>query len=1323
MAVSEPGARDKGPPKIGSYLLLQPLGAGGMSSVFHAVHAQTGHEVALKVLPRSLAKNPTLLQRFLREARSAESLEHPSIAAIYDRGFDQGRHYLVLEYVEGGDLNDRVRNRGPLGLVDAVRVIRAVAEGLVYASGRGLIHRDVKPANLLLTPQGRVKIIDLGLALQTEAEDERVTRDGTTVGTVDYMAPEQARDSRATSERSDIYSLGCTFYYLLTGSPPYPGGDVPDKLGRHCTAKIPDVRELRPECSEPLALLIQRMMAKKPEGRFADHAHLIAAIDDLPELVGSSPNQPLDALVVDEDEDEDDGLPVDPAPVPVNRGRSSNPPPRAGSPGPRAEVAPIEVSLAALAALDADDEAPDRRSTRPSRGAPHPPGGFSTAMPTVEAGHRSSAPDLPLSTWIAAGAVLGLAIALMGVGVIQALTPAADPSASSGAIEEGQGGEANDLLPVIAPRGRAADRDRPPSKAVANRDPEHVPEVVAWSEPGDPPSAPPPEAVYPPEVEAVSLPDWARRPVRSTAEGPTVTLRRVPLATDPADVASLRQALDKPGGVVEVADNGPFFEDDCRVAGKDRLIRARLGFRPMLKVEPSSLALVRDRPAVFVLDGTKLILDGIDVVVDAGELSPVQTTLFLLRGSELTLKSCTVTILNAAGRSFSLARVEEPQDHRAVRSSQVRLEQTMIRCPSPTVIDLAGPGDLAINRSLLLGGAEAVVSVRAAAGRGDRRLYLARSVVATRGSLLMLPVGRAPVPLVRAVGSTFARTGGTDSSPLVAVKDTNPVGVGGSFLDWWGSENAYLGWPSWLGPADRPAPILLGLAAVQEAWPKSDASSRETRRGWPTSALDPTAPDGAIRELPEARPSTLGRVASPSPSILAQTVGSIDPQPTPELPGRAGIRAASLGGQPSLRPTNLMNSRARADEPTLGPAAGRQAVGRETVPPGEAIPFDLADPAWGGDLGLFLGRVVRAGSPRVRIRVIGGGSRPMTPVRLPDGASVEIEASAPAGAGPQWVAKPGSSGAALLEVEGGDLSLNGLSFSRAGSAGVPWIVKVVDGHLLIARSTLRSEESAASSGSGLILFRAPGTRPLALRSHPFASPTDRPICRVVDSVLTVVGGEAIAAELGRGIVSLDNTAVLSESDGAAIALRPQKVARSRFEADLTLDRCTIAAEQSLVRLGPWPGTDPGPARPWLVESSRSAFFGVAPRGSRGAVLLRSSEEGLAHGALFWQSSRDGYDLAHFTAADEQKPAPGLPRPDVKSQWIDFWGARHIERATGPSPRSTEPSLTLASRGRLRPGGLTAEAVRLDPRAHPDLGIDLRVLPSDGTRATPPPQRF
>jgi eukaryotic-like serine/threonine-protein kinase len=192
-----------------------------MSSVFQAVHTDTKHEEALKILPRDFAKNQVKLQQFLRDARNAEALEHPNITTILDRGVDDGRHYLVMELVEGGDLQERVKNKGPLGIAGAVSVIRAVSLGIRFAALRGLIHRDNKPANILMTPNGQVKIVDLGMAVLSENEDVRVTREGTTVGTVDYMSPEQAHDSRATTFRSDIYSLGATLYFLLTGSLPF----------------------------------------------------------------------------------------------------------------------------------------------------------------------------------------------------------------------------------------------------------------------------------------------------------------------------------------------------------------------------------------------------------------------------------------------------------------------------------------------------------------------------------------------------------------------------------------------------------------------------------------------------------------------------------------------------------------------------------------------------------------------------------------------------------------------------------------------------------------------------------------------------------------------------------------------------------------------------------------------------------------------------------------------------------------------------------------------------------------------------------------------
>jgi serine/threonine-protein kinase len=439
------------PVQIGSYRLVEPLGSGGMSSVFRAEHIESGQEFALKILTRPLAKNSTLLQRFLREAKSAESLEHPNIVAIYDRGSEAGRYYLVLEYVPGGDLHDRVRSQGPLPVVDAVRVIRGGAEGLRYAAARGLIHRDIKPANILLTREGEAKLADLGLALHLEDEDERVTRDGTTVGTVDYMSPEQARDSRATSSRSDIYSLGCTFYHLLAGTAPFSGGDVPDKLRRHAQEAPPDVRKVRPDVPEAVAKLIRRMMAKKPEGRFADYDELIAALDALPPLPTGDAADPLFALF---DDDADAPLPVPGGgpllsitPVPSGPTVDLAAPP---APRPPSRPAP-NVDLIELAALD--DEPPPRArpavatpvATPAARPAPVPtptkPATHPTALFDDEddpagppddddeddayggagfgTSRRNAYDDDALRQWIVRGLLIGAAVVLVAIGVDQ----------------------------------------------------------------------------------------------------------------------------------------------------------------------------------------------------------------------------------------------------------------------------------------------------------------------------------------------------------------------------------------------------------------------------------------------------------------------------------------------------------------------------------------------------------------------------------------------------------------------------------------------------------------------------------------------------------------------------------------------------------------------------------------------------------------------------------------------------------------------------------------------------------------------------------------
>ena len=268
---------------IGSYRLVEPLGSGGMSSVFRAVHKETGHEVAVKVLPRYLAKNPTLLQRFLREAKSAESLEDPNIVAIYDRGSEAGRDYLVLEYVPGGDLHDLVREGGPMAIREAVDAIRQVAEGLRHAAGRGLIHRDIKPANILRTPEGGSRSPTWAWRCTSR------TRTSGSPATAPPSAPSITwpPSRRGTAARpackSDIYSLGCTFYLPPDRRPAVPRRGRRREAARTRPSPRPTSRKARPEVPERSSPgLIQKMMAKRAENRFADYDQLLDALDAVP---------------------------------------------------------------------------------------------------------------------------------------------------------------------------------------------------------------------------------------------------------------------------------------------------------------------------------------------------------------------------------------------------------------------------------------------------------------------------------------------------------------------------------------------------------------------------------------------------------------------------------------------------------------------------------------------------------------------------------------------------------------------------------------------------------------------------------------------------------------------------------------------------------------------------------------------------------------------------------------------------------------------------------------------------------------------------------
>jgi serine/threonine protein kinase len=266
---------------IGEYELLEELGSGGMGRVFRAVHRKLHRQVALKLLPPTAVHSPESVERFQREIQALAKLSHANIVTVHDAGNADGTHYFAMDLVAGKDLSRVVKDDGPVPPERAVDYVLQVARGLEYAHAAGIVHRDIKPSNLMLDSQGQVRILDLGIARVAEMNDvpADLTRTGSILGTVDYMPPEQALNTRMADQRADVYSLGCTLYFILTGKPVYGGETVMERLVAHREHPVPS---LRAGCSAAPAWLdqvFQRMIAKRPEERIQSMAEVISALE------------------------------------------------------------------------------------------------------------------------------------------------------------------------------------------------------------------------------------------------------------------------------------------------------------------------------------------------------------------------------------------------------------------------------------------------------------------------------------------------------------------------------------------------------------------------------------------------------------------------------------------------------------------------------------------------------------------------------------------------------------------------------------------------------------------------------------------------------------------------------------------------------------------------------------------------------------------------------------------------------------------------------------------------------------------------------------
>jgi serine/threonine protein kinase len=353
---------------VGPYMVLSKCGQGGMGVVFKARHRPTGQVVALKILPPSFARDATLVQRFQREVAAAARLDHPNIIRIVDASQDRGVPFLAMDFIEGRDLRSIVNSTGPLPIDQAVACAIQAARGLEAAHEKGIVHRDIKPANLMLDTSGVVRILDLGLARLIEAssvigggDTASLTQSGSYVGTADYCAPEQADDAKTVDHRADIYSLGCTLYFLATGRPPFEGDSLIKKLMAHQNRPAPSLRLGRTEVPAALEVAYQAMMAKNPADRPQSMNAVIWLLESclLPDADELRARKGLITFV--------DGRPMDPAPRERGQGTGATSPARQ-RPG---DGRPFNLQ-AGVYALEGGDPPEESSPAPPPRFAPSP---------------------------------------------------------------------------------------------------------------------------------------------------------------------------------------------------------------------------------------------------------------------------------------------------------------------------------------------------------------------------------------------------------------------------------------------------------------------------------------------------------------------------------------------------------------------------------------------------------------------------------------------------------------------------------------------------------------------------------------------------------------------------------------------------------------------------------------------------------------------------------------------------------------------------------------------------------------------------------------
>lgn len=1276
------------PKKIGKYDILKKLGQGGMGAVFLARDAALRRDVALKVLPKDKAENPTLVRRFQAEAQAAAKLRHDNIVAVYDSDTADGMCYIAMEFVDGKDLHEMVSRRGPVPVKRSIEIIKQVAQALQHAFEHNIVHRDIKPSNLLIRRDGMVKLTDLGLARSVDDSIETgITRAGTTVGTVDYMAPEQGRSSKAADIRSDLYSLGCTWYFMLTGQPPFPDGSLTNKLQAHAIKAPPDPRTLNENVSDGLVAVIHRLLEKKPENRYQTPAELIEDLNtsaltrnaiareifDEPEEVappptrsGKKPVLPDDLPSVDsasrgkssrksrvEQEEEPDA----PAPS-ARRGRSEQPGPDVDIYADEPEEAPARKARVKAPVHSLDDESAEAITSPAISGktSKREPGVL--PPPTRRVQDDKDEPQGINLEWLKiVGAAVAVVIVVGGLGWLissysnqffsspNMVGPAPAPAASGNPEKRevevaAVGGATNSDKPVIdastpvaqmvpSPRTVGPDgQPLPPGQSAANAT-GVSPEGGSLTSPAaNPVTGTNPAAAGAVPFDPDKIPDWAN--AKPSSHSVTITVG--PGTNTATHFGTLSEALSRvgpDGALIQLIGSGPFVLSTPSQVQSKRLI---------LTAEPSSKPIIVFGSAGEGLTGSlhvtgHLELNGVHLSLDRQAWKGTTAVqIVTVKEGTLTLQDSTATVSGSGSTPVFLFNL----DGNAAGGTKLLIDRCYIRGEPTVAINVrADTLDAVVRESVIAvenGTALRLSSATASIGNPLPPRAL-RSVHATWcGSQTLFDISgdrdRETPPVTHFVFQDSICTTARDQGPrvLLGAVDWLQDTLRQSVV-WTSKSSAFVGFDNLLDLGSKSAFRAKNAENWRLFWQQKVDADQFLTETWPTG-LGTMATVSALEFDRQQVPAAVQKLARKDSAVGTETAKLLVPEST---------HPARLAALSQRRPV---------------PNEALQAA-----PLGKTRRVDLKKE----DLGVILSRADWANG--TVFEAVGFGNCLMSAVQL-QGRQLRIVFRQGDGAPLRIVPKDGAKDVeALIRIDRGSIELEDLRYQapEARTTLPAWFLAAVDSTVVLRRCELIGPEKFAAPYLGGVKFAATAS-----------SATSPPSTLSVMQCLLQTPGTTIRAEGTTAAVFVRNSLIASR--GTAIDLRPAAV-QGNLPMSVDLVQSTLSATDSVFQMIAAAGPVSRPLTCFVENCAFGPPFSLRAGDAESPSLMTLNGPVLDQKQLAWWGQSNGVSKEIRNYVKFVNPA-APPIADAE-KWAAAWGEGHELRllavADGVLPQEPLPT--------------------------------------------------